>query len=427
MMNRNFWENLLSLVGIHALNYITPLLTLPFLARVLGPTYWGELAFAEAYANYITLLIEYGFTLSASREIAQVRDDAAARSRLMAGVIGAQGLLALFAFGLTIALSYGSQSFAAYRPLLLVAFLLAVLRAITPFWYFLGLERVQMLGAITMASNLAAAVGILILTHSPADFWKPLVLRAGAAFVSAAVAFAMVYRDTPYTAPIFRNAWFSLRQGWTLFVFKGSVSLYTTGNVVVFGLLVPPDVIAIFAGAEKIANAAGSAVYPLMQAFYPRISYLVGRDRQDATRTARISLLMTVGTGLSLGLILFTAAPILVRVLLGPSLHQAVPVLRLLSVLPPIIAISNVLGMQWMLPLRLDKQFNWIILAGGVLNIVLALSLVPHFGQMGMASSVVIAQATVAISILSLLRRCRLDPWSTQEKREPVPIGTLAG
>ena len=85
-MNRKLWENLASLYGVHAFNYLIPLFTLPYLARVLGPEQWGALAFADAYARFVSLAIEYGFGLSATREIARIRDDPRERSRHLIGV-----------------------------------------------------------------------------------------------------------------------------------------------------------------------------------------------------------------------------------------------------------------------------------------------------------------------------------------------------
>ena len=66
-MNKKLWENLISLYGLQVLNNLVPIVTLPFLARTLGSAHWGALAFAEAVANYASLIVEYGFGLSATR------------------------------------------------------------------------------------------------------------------------------------------------------------------------------------------------------------------------------------------------------------------------------------------------------------------------------------------------------------------------
>jgi polysaccharide transporter, PST family len=329
-MNRKFWENLVSLYGVHILNYIVPLVTLPFLAHRLGPVHWGELAFAEAYASYISLFIEYGFGLSATRDLAQVRDDEAARSRLLAGVIGAQAFLTFCALALTLLLGYGLQVFAAYRPLLPFAFGLATLRAMSPVWYFQGIERMQSVAVITIISNVAAMAAMLVLVQSAADAWIPLALRAGAAFISAAIAYLIAYQDTRFRVPSVSYVWSALRTGWSLFLFKSAVSLYTTANVLLLGILARPSEVAWFAGAEKIAKAAAGGVTPITQAFYPRINYLLAKDRPHAKRAAQMSVLVTIGSGLALGIPAWVAAPWLVRLLLGSGFDKAVPVLRLL-------------------------------------------------------------------------------------------------
>jgi len=87
-----------------------------------------------------------------------------------------------------------------------------------------------------------------------------------------------------------------------------------------------------------------------------------------------------------------------------------VPVLRVLALLLPLIAASNVLGIQWMLPLGLDHVFNRIILAAGVLNLSLAYWLAPRFAEMGMAWAVVIAEAFVTFIMYAYLRWRNLDP-----------------
>jgi PST family polysaccharide transporter len=413
-MNRKLWENMASLYGVQVLNYAVPLFTLPYLTRVLGTGPWGVLAFADAYASYISLVVEYGFGLSATREIAQLRDDGEARSRQFAGVLGAQVILAAIASVFTLFLSGMAPSLATYRPLLPYALLLAVSRSLVPFWYFQGLERMRLVAMLNVTANVIAAAAILICVQHPADIWMPLAFRAGASLLSFIAALGIVYSELPVLMPAWRYSWLVLRQGGSLFLFKSAVSLYTTANVLLLGFIAAPAVVAWFAGAEKIAKAAVGTIGPITQAFYPRIAHLMANDEAEATRTARLSAWITVGAGAAAGIVLFGAAPWLVRALLGRGFENSIPVLRLFSVLPPLIAGSNVLGIQWMLPLRLDKEFNMIILIAGAFNLALALLLTPRFQQIGMAVSVALAETLVTASMVLLLRRRRLDPWSAR-------------
>ena len=115
-------------------------------------------------------------------------------------------------------------------------------------------------------------------------------------------------------------------------------------NVLLLGLLAPLVMVAFYAGAEKIARAAVQGTGPITQVFFPRISHLMVHDRPGAARAARTSVWLMLGVGLSAGSLLFFGAPLLVKLLLGAGFEGAVPVLRILALLPPLIALSTAFG-----------------------------------------------------------------------------------
>lgn len=411
VMNRRLWENLISLYSVHIASYVIPLFTLPYVARVLHPAEWGSLAFAEAYAIYMTLIVEYGFGLSATRETARVRDDVDARARELSGVLGAQIFLCAVAVIVTIGLARTLPIFATRSRLIPGALLLGLSRAANPMWYFQGIERMRVMSILNIATSAAAAAGIFTLVKSPGDGWVLLVLRGSAASLATLIGFVIAFHDTPFLWPSVRRSWKALREGGSLFLFKGSVTFYTTANVLILGLVATPAIVAWYAGAEKIAKAAVSGVWPMVQAFYPRINHLFVSDRERAAATLRASAVLILGVGLAAGLALFAGAPFLVRLLLGHGFELSVPVLRVLAVLPPMLAASNLFGIQWMLPLRMDREFNRITILAGLLNVGLALILARRYGAMGMAVSVACAETFVTLSTVVALRRRGLDPW----------------
>src|ERR1700689_5972364 len=92
---RGFVHNLVALYGVQACTYALPLLTFPYLARVLGPSGWGVVVFAQAIGDMIASVVEYGFDISASRETSRERADPKRLSALISGVLGAKVLLAM--------------------------------------------------------------------------------------------------------------------------------------------------------------------------------------------------------------------------------------------------------------------------------------------------------------------------------------------
>ena len=129
--------------------------------------------------------------------------------------------------------------------------------------------------------------------------------------------------------------------------------------------------------------------------------------------------------GILLGAFILILAPFLVRLLLGEGFEPAVPLLRLFALLPPLVALSQLLGVQWMLPLEMDRQFNTIIISGGLLNILLAILLVPHWQHIGMTVAVILSEAFVTTAIYFYLKWSRLDPFMCVEKvnrATPEPV-----
>jgi PST family polysaccharide transporter len=188
------------------------------------------------------------------------------------------------------------------------------------------------------------------------------------------------------------------------------VSLYTVGNVFILGLLAPPHVVGYYAGGEKIARALQGLLGPASQTLYPRLSYLVHRSREQATRLIRTGLGFMCALGLAVSAVAFFGAPFWVHLVLGSAFGPAIPVLRVLALVIPLVALSNVFGIQWMLPLGLDCSFNRIIIGAGFLNIALATALAPRFGALGMALAVLGTEACVTGAMYGYLRRHGLYP-----------------
>jgi PST family polysaccharide transporter len=102
---------------------------------------------------------------------------------------------------------------------------------------------------------------------------------------------------------------------------------------------------------------------------------------------------------------------LIISVLLGPGYEPAVVVLRVLAIILPLVALSNVLGIQWMLPLGLDHVFNKIILLAGLINLGLAVLLAPRYGPQGMAWAVVSSEAFVTFGQFIALWQKKLFPF----------------
>ncbi|HET9179530.1 MAG TPA: oligosaccharide flippase family protein [Terriglobia bacterium] len=404
-IDRGLARNMASLYGVQFANYLLPLVTIPYLTRVLGPLTWGLVAFAQAFGAYASIGIEYGFHLSATRAVAKNRASIGELANLVAGVMGVKLVLATAAGVIALSLGTWIPLFRAHPAFLRAAMFWAVAQSFSMLWYYQGLERMRLVAVLDVAGKAAATAGIFIIVHHPADGWKVLALQGGGSLLSVVVAAAMVYREVPLKLPDWRMVRDTLRMGWSMFLFRSSMGLYGAGNAFILGLFASPEAVGFYAGAEKLARALMGLLVPIHQSLYPRLSNLVQHNLPAAKRLGRSSMFLMSSTGAALSLAAFLGAPWAVPLVLGKGFAASIPVLQVMAALPLLDALGTTFGVLWMVPLGLDRQFNRAVMAGGVLNLILAVVFAPRFAQLGMAAVVVATEVFVVLALYIVLRR----------------------
>lgn len=407
ILRHGLFQNVAFLSGIQLASYLFPLLTVPYLTRVLGPSTWGLVAFTLGFGAYVGLVVEYGFIFSATREASLYRDTRDRLADLLAGVLGAKFLLALVAVSAALLARPWVAPFRENPDLFYAGIFFALAQSFNLTWYYQGLERMRTVAILDISARALATAGIFLLVRSPEDGWKVLALQGSAILLATTIASWLAYWEVPLRVPTWSLAWKVLRAGWPMFVFNGASSLYTVGNAFVLGFFAPAQFVGYYAGAERIVNAFFALLEPVGQTLYPRLSHLIHHARAEADRMARIGIALVSVGGVLMGLVVFVLAPLLVRVVLGEEFGPAAPVLRVLALIFPFGALSYALHTQWMLPLRLDRPFAVIVLGTGILNVILALVLAPRYFALGMAWAVVTAELFLTVASVYVSFRWR--------------------
>jgi PST family polysaccharide transporter len=411
----------LALYLVQGATLLLPLLTVPYLARVLRPAGWGLVVFCQSFAVWLTLLLQFGFSFSATRRVARHRDRRRRLSCVVAGVQGAKLLLVGVTLLVSAVVGVAVPLFhhhPAYLAWLVVG---ALVQGLVPLWYFQGVERLPAAAAVDVLSRLLAAGAVFLLVHAPADGWRVLALNAAAGGLTLVVTTAWLYREVPFRWSPLRHALATLRDAWGLFVFTGAASVYTIANSFLLGALAGPTAVAFYGSAEKVVRAGSSLLSPISQTLFPRVSHLVTHDPERARRLVRRSLLPIGGLGVGIGVAIAVAAPFLTRVLFGPGYAPVVGILRILAVLPVVLAVGTTLGIQWVLPMGKETTYNRLVIGAGVLNILLAVLLVPRFGAPGMAVAAVLAEIFVEAGLAVIVFRMGDSPW-----RRNVPAAVVS-
>ncbi len=394
-------SNFLSLTLVQCANYLLPLLTLPFLFRVLTAERYGLVIFAQAFMQYFIILTDFGFSLSATREISTNRADPQEVGRIFSSVMVIKLTLLVVSFLLLVALAVTVPKFRDDWAVYFLAFGVVVGQVLFPLWFFQGIERMKYVALLNLVSRLVFTVLVFAVIRRRDDY--PLVplfhslgaLTTGVAGLALALLKFKVRLATPSRASLKKH----IKAAHHIFAGKIAVSFYTTTNVVILGFFTSDAIVGYFAAGEKIVRAVQGLEIPFSQAVFPYISKRAGESPRDALRFIRkVTLPVVIVTALA-SVALFVFAPVIGRIALGEASQDSVRVIRMLASVPLIVGAAIIYADLFLLGFGLAKTWARIILCSGVLSLTGAAVFVGilKMGYVGLSINVVLTESLVLI------------------------------
>ncbi len=385
---------------IQILNYLIPFLTLPVVTRAFGPTVYGILATFNAYAAYVTVIVQYGFDFTGVRAIARSRTDIFILSKTVSTIFGAQILLgavalAGFFLALPVIVPYGAD----YKFVGLTVLIQIFATAATPQWVFVGLEQMRGFALAQFVFRTLAAALIIFSVRAPDDLLFYVNINCMAAVAILIVSLIVLGRHhIRWQIPKLADLFLAIRQGAYFFVSKASISLYTTTTTLLVAIVLGPTAAGQFALADRIRIVAASIIGPLNMAIYPLLFRVTGRvETDEEARIQRVFFLGILALSALISIGLFVFAPLIIWLLAGDAFHDAILLLRIIAFLPFIITLSTKLGYQTMIPLHMDREFMWIVISAALFGITGLFILMKTVGLIGAALAMLAVEIYVTV------------------------------
>jgi O-antigen/teichoic acid export membrane protein len=399
--------NILALSVVQAGNYLVPLLALPYLARVLGSHAYGEVVFVQAAMMFGMLLVDFGFSWSATRDISATRDDRAKVSALFAGIWGLQWLLLTVMVFIVILAVWYLPALRPHASLYATGLGIVLGQVLFPLWLFQGLEALKVAAAIQVVGKLLALPCLLIWVHGPQDQVAAIAFFSASSVLSGLGAMWWIYRSrwVEWFWPSRADLAQAFRQGAWIFGSRVSISLYTTAVPLAVGLWAGPAQLAAFNLADKVRVLIQAFLAPVAQALFPRMSYLIMKDRVAAfALLAKSAWLVGIVSLLSGGLVWLYADEIMF-LLGGTDFVNTGDILRWLAFVPLMVAGSNTLGVQVMLPRGMNRAFTTILTAASIMSLLGLYPAVMNAGARGAAQLVLLVECMVTLFMALYLQR----------------------
>lgn len=409
--NRQVVSNIFSLSALQIANTILPLVTVPYIVRVIGPKDYGTIAFAQAFATYFVLLITYGFDFTASREIAQNRSDMDKVRKIFWTVIWSRVFLFSVSTVVFIATLLSVPQVRDNFTIMVVSYLFVIGTVTFPTWFFQGIEKLGLTAIFNFIVKIITTAGVFVFLHRENEFLVvPLLLTIGQVIAGVA---SLVYASSKYVGwlrmPPFREITRQLKSGFTLFISTVFINFYTVSNTVILAFFASQENIGYFAGGSKIVSALRTLmIFPIGQAMFPHVGKMMKDDQDRGIRALRKLMLAIIVVTLPVSFGLLAFADPIVRIVLGKQFGPAIDVVRILSFFPLIIGLSNVFGIQGLLNLKQDKVFLRIIAVGSVLDLVLNCVLDTSMRESGAAISWLVTEVYIMLAFFLALRKANV-------------------
>jgi PST family polysaccharide transporter len=404
-------SNFSYLLILQFLTYLFPFITFPYLVNTLGAEKFGLLAFAQSYVTYFMLLTDYGFNLSAVREIAIARDDKQRISEIFSAVYWVKFALLLIGFFFFILTLYIVTKFADHKEVFFVSFGMVIGNILFPVWFFQGMESMRYVTILHVISKTIFTVSIFVVVRSAEDtLWVPLLNALGSC-VAGGISWRYIHRDFDihFCWPGYRQILEQFRNSTQFFLSRVSVSLYTSSNAFVLGLVTNNTIVGYYAIGEKIYSAIQTLYHPIIYALYPYMSKF-----RNVLLYKKIYY-CTIACNFLFSSLLFIFSKEVILFVFGSGVQTSITVLRIFCVCCGIIVPSALLGYPFLAALGYANYANGSVIFGSIIHISLLciLAFASYVTAQSITYTVLVTEATIFVTRIYFVKRFGL--WKTQK------------
>jgi len=392
------------LVALQGINYAMPLIVFPYLMVTLGAEKFGYIGFATAVTQYLMLIVDFGFNLSATKRIALAKGNQAELNNIFTSTLYAKVGLLVVSFLVLFAIAQISR-FEIYRETLFVMFLTVVGNTFTFVWLFQGLGQIRFVAIFNAIAKLSILPLTFIFVKNTGDYLTAALLQSlvsiFAMFVS--VGYVMKSRWVKLTPFVSKNIFFELKESFPLFFSSAATSIYMVSFVVMLGYFSTPEAVGQYSAVEKLTRAMCLLVIaPIAQAFYPKISQLGVENKDTAILLVRKILLFTIACTTIVFFVLFFFSPYIV-LFLGKDYQNSLDLFKIMSFIPLFSGVSIITAQLGILALGNSadkKNYQRVCFIAGIVALISIFAIIPCFYAKGAAISLLLTEVIICVLML---------------------------
>lgn len=285
-------ENFFSLAILKVFNLILPFVTLPYLIKTLGFEQYGAIVLALALMQYFQAVTDYGFNLSATRDIARHRHSKRQLSFIYSKVMASKLFLLVISVSLILPVIFFVPQFQADRAVFLLMLPVLIGHTLFPEWFFRGVEKMRYITVLDLSIKLFFTAGVFVFIHKPEDYWIYPLLNGIGYCVVAVVAHRLVNKNfsTKFITVGVKQIKQTLKNGFPLLVNQFLPNLFNNTTNFAVGLILGNYSAGVFGAIRQVAQLLTVLNSVTTSVFYPFLS----RNKNKFEVYSKIYLLIFV-------------------------------------------------------------------------------------------------------------------------------------
>ncbi|MBQ9375344.1 MAG: flippase [Ruminococcus sp.] len=382
---------------------ILPLITAPYLARVIGPQGVGVYSFSYSVAMYFTYITLLGLNNYGNRAIASVQDDYEKRSRVFCEIFTMQTMT--FCISIALYLVYvGFFSVDKKAALIMLLWVLSSLFDIN--WFFFGMEQFKLTVTRNTIIKVLTVVAIFTFVKTKDDLYKYIAIMAVGIVLSQMCLWPFLKKYIHFVKPKFKDVVKHFKPNLMLFVPVIAISLYKIMDKVMLGYISNMKQVAYYENAEKIINITLAFITALGTVMLPRMTALISAKREEESSKYLDDSVMLVAAYTNAVMFgIFAVAQRFAVWFYGDEFAKSGTVMMYLAVTTVLIGVGNVIRTQYIIPNKKDSIYIVSAIIGAVVNLIVNALLIPHIASVGAAIGTIVAETCVFVYQIFCVRK----------------------
>lgn len=371
--------------------YVFPLITMPYLARVIGADGFGKIAFASAIVVWIQTISDWGFNLTATRDVAQNRNNKEKVSRIFSNVLWARCILTILSGIILLLVVLAVPYLRKNADIIFVTFLLIPGYILFPDWFFQAIERMKYTTIFNLLIKLIFTISVFIFIHKREDYLIQPLLTAIGYLLCGIGALYLIFKRWGYYLykPLWTEILETVRSSTDVFINNLMPNLYNSFSVMLLGFFGGSTANGLYDGGNKFPTIFYNFQSVLSRAFYPFLS----RRPDKHSLYAKLN----VGSALIGALLLIVVSPWVIKIMLGDEFENSVIVMQILSFSVVFLAMSYTYGTNYLIINHKEKPLRNLTFVSSIVGMCVSIPLVYYFSYIGAAITVLFCRGLLGI------------------------------